>query len=265
MQVVQVSQPAAGVGQLLVDAPPRNIATPRLWEQVEHALGELRADGVRVVVLGSAVDGYFVGHGSLEGIVGFFTGDEPDGDVQAQHRVARELDRGPVVSIAAVDGQAWGGGAELAWTCDLRVATARASFAQPEVNIGLTPGWGGITKIAHLAGEAAALRLALDGRPVDGTEAHAMGLVHRVVPAGRALAEALDWAEWLATRPAGALEAVKHVTKSIRGMPLRDAFRLELETFAERASHPEVLALIRAAQERYDAGDDSPAAFGLED
>lgn len=259
---VHVSMPSAGVGQLLLDAPPRNIAGPELWELVDDALEQLEREA-RVVVLGSAVDGFFVGHGSLRRILDFFEGRAVAGDVGAQHRVARRLDRGEMVSIAAVEGQAWGGGAELCWSCDLRVASTSASFAQPEVNLGLTPGWGGITKIAHLAGEAAALRLAVDGRPIDADEAHHLRLVHRVVAAGEALAEALEWAAWLASRPSWALAANKRVTKAIRGLQMRDAFRLESEAFAECASLPESLALIRAAQERYDAGHDSTAAFGL--
>jgi enoyl-CoA hydratase/carnithine racemase len=224
----------------------------------------LRSEGARVVVIGSAVDGYFVGHGSLQSILDFFGGELADADTEAQNRVMRELDRGPMVSIAAVDGQAWGGGAELFWACDLRVASRRASFAQPEVNIGLTPGWGGITKVSHLAGEAAALRLALDGRPVDGEQAERLGLVHRLTPPGDALDEAFDWAEWLANRPDWALQAVKRTVKAVRGLPLRDGLREELRAFAECASRPETLELVRAAQSRYDDGMDSPAAFGVD-
>jgi enoyl-CoA hydratase/carnithine racemase len=259
---VRVSIPSVGVGLIHFDAPPRNIAGPKLWELVDDALDQLDGDA-RVVVLASAVDGFFVGHGSLERILDVFEGREVAGDVRAQNRVARKLDQGEMISIAAVEGQAWGGGAELCWSCDLRVASPSASFAQPEVNIGLTPGWGGITKIAHLVGEATALQLALDGRPIGGEEAHRLGLLHRLVPAGSALTDALEWATWLASRPPWALAANKRVAKSIRGLPMRDAFRLEAEMFAECASRPDTLHLIRTAQERYDAGQDSTAAFGL--
>lgn len=260
---VHVSTPTPGVGQLLIDAPPRNIGDIRLWELLDAALVQVKDEGARVVVVGSAVDGYFIGHGSLEGILDFFAGRQPDGDVRAQNRVARELDRGEMISIAAIDGQAWGGGAELAWSCDLRVASEQASIAQPEVNIGLVPGWGGIAKVAQLAGEAAALRLALDGRPIDAHEARQLGLVHRVTPAGAALYEALEWASWLASRPGWALAAVKEVATSIRGMPQREALRLEAEAFARCAARPEAQQLMQAAQDRYAAGEDSPAAFGL--
>jgi enoyl-CoA hydratase/carnithine racemase len=215
-----------------------------------------------VVVIGSVVDRFFMAHGSLERILDVFTGGS-GGDVDAQRRVMRELDSGPMVSIAAVDGQAWGGGAELCWACDLRVASPAASFAQPEVNIGLTPGWGGATKVAHLAGEGAALRLVLDGRPISGEEASRLGLVHRVARDQDALSEAIGWAEWIASRPPWALTANKALVKGARTLSLRDGLRKEIETFAECASRPEALALIRDAQARYDAGGDSYEAFGL--
>ena len=259
---VQVSQPRPGVGQVLLDAPPRNILGSEAWQEIEVALGDLRHGGVRVLVIGSAVEGFFMAHGSLERIIDVFTG-VPAGDVDAQKRVLREIDGGSVVSIAAVDGQAWGGGAELCWACDLRVASAGASFAQPEVNLGLTPGWGGVAKVAHLAGEAAALRLALDGRPISAEEALSLGLVHRVVPRGDALAEAIDWATWLADRPPWALAANKKLVKDTRSLPLRDALRKEIEMFVECASRPESLELIRGAKSRYDAGGDSYDAFGV--
>lgn len=245
-----------------MDAPPRNILDSASWQQVETALDELRDAGVRIVVIGSAVDGFFMAHGSLERIIEVFTGGS-GGDVDAQKRVMRELDGGSMVSVAAIDGQAWGGGAELCWACDLRVASTEASFAQPEVNIGLTPGWGGAAKVAHLAGEAAALRLSLDGRPISAEEASSLGLVHRVVPRGNALAEAIEWATWLAGRPPWALAANKALVKGIRSLPLREALRKEIETFAECASRPDALELIRGAKNRYDAGGDSYDAFGV--
>lgn len=259
---VRVSRPCAGVGEVLLDAPPRNILDSEAWEDFEAALGELRDSGARVVVIGSAVEGFLMAHGSLRRVIDVFTG-VPAGDVDSQKRVMRELDSGPMVSIAAIDGQAWGGGAELCWACDLRVASTVASFAQPEVNIGLTPGWGGISKVAYLAGEAAALRLALDGRPISADEALQLGLAHRVVPRGDALRAATEWARWLAGRPPHALAANKALVKEIRTLPLREALRMEIETFAACASRPDTLELIKGAQERYDAGADSYDAFGV--
>jgi enoyl-CoA hydratase/carnithine racemase len=165
-----------------------------------------------------------------------------------------------MVSIAAIDGQAWGGGAELAWSCDLRVASERATFGQPEVLIGVPPA-GGAARIAHLAGEAAAKRLVLDGRPVSAAEALRLGLVDRVVPDGEAVTVALDWARWLARRPEWALAQSKEIIVGARGLTLGDALRRETGSFVAQFMRPEVRREALAVQQRYDEGADSYAAF----
>ena len=263
MEHVRASSPAEGVGQLLIDAPPRNFGSYELFAELEHALAEMREAGARVVVVGSAVNGYFMAHGSLPEIVATFGEGRIDGDPRVHARTLRELDRGEMVSIAAIDGQAWGGGAELAWACDLRVASSGATFAQPEVNVGVVPGLGGAAKLARIAGEASCLRLVLDGRPIDAEEAYRLGLVHRVAEAGRAVEVAVEWGAWLAARPPWGLKACKALVKSARDIALGDALRHELSTFAECCSRADSLELIRAAHARYEAGGDSYDAFNL--
>jgi enoyl-CoA hydratase/carnithine racemase len=254
---------AGEVARIHIDSPPRNFLSWALNEDLEKALNDAKAQGARVVVIGSDVEGYFIAHGDLRDNVETFSGGTPSGDPLSGIRVARELDRGPMISIAAIDGQAWGGGAELAWACDLRVASEGAVFGQPEVAIGVTPVIGGAAKLARIAGEATALRLVLDGRPIDGTEAYRLGVVHRLVPAGQAFAQAIEWADWLVTLPAKSLSACKHHIKSIRDMPLKDALRQELKTYTELFSDPATLERARQIAERYDAGADSYEAIGL--
>jgi len=260
---VRLGFPADGVATLLLDDPPHNFGSNELFLGLERGLRQARERGARVAVVGSAVDGYFLAHGSLGEVARMFGDRELPDDPGVHGRVLRELDRGPMVSIAAVDGQAWGGGAELAWACDLRVASERASFGQPEVNVGVTPGLGGAAKLARLAGEAVALELVLDGRPVSARDAYRLGLVARLVEDGSAVDAAVEWATWLASRPSWALAANKALVKAARDTPLRDALRAELESFVTHASRPDALGLIRAGQARYDAGGDSFDAFGL--
>lgn len=261
---VDVTFPHQGVAQLLLDSPPKNFLTWELMGRLEEALIRVRDEGYRVVVLGSAVDEYFVAHGHIDNMVDTFAGGpEVPGDPSANIRVQKELDTGPMISIAAVDAQAWGGGAELAWACDFRVASETATFGQPEVMVGLPPAGGGV-RISRLAGEAIAKQLIIDGRPVSGAEAFRLGLVHRLVPAGEALAAALDWAEWLSGRSEGALAFSKSIIVGGRDLALGDALRQETTEFVKRFSNPEVVQLARQVQERYDKGADSYEAFGVE-
>lgn len=139
MPQVRVSTPHPGVGLLLLDAPPMNKVTAELMEKMEAGLDGLKSEGTRVVVIGSAVPDYFIAHGDLAELLSKLggVGEPAPGDPRARNRVQKELDTGPMVSIAAIDGQCWGGGAGLAWACDLRVASETSSLGHPEVILGI--------------------------------------------------------------------------------------------------------------------------------
>jgi enoyl-CoA hydratase/carnithine racemase len=262
-EVVQLDFPSDGVARILQNTGPHNFSTFEANEQLLAALERARDEGARVVVVGSSLEGHFAGHGWLPDVIETFTGGTPSGDPLAGWRGFTELDTGPMVSIAAVDGAAWGHGAELAWACDLRVASTRATFGQPEVNIGVCPGSGGTVRLARLVGEATALRLVLDGRPIDSAEAFRLGLIHRLVDSGQSVAEALKWAQWLATRPPGALAACKRAIKGARGLPFDEALRHEGTIFIDLLGRAETIDRLRVAQARYDDGADIRTAFGV--
>jgi enoyl-CoA hydratase len=107
----------------------------------------------------------------------------------AGQQVFRRLERCGKPVIAAVNGFALGGGCELAMACHLRVASENAKFGQPEVKLGIAPGYGGTVRLPRLIGKARALELLLTGETIDAVEAHRIGLVNRVVPAERLLGE----------------------------------------------------------------------------
>ena len=108
----------------------------------------------------------------------------------AGQQVFRRLERCGKPVIAAVNGFALGGGCELAMACHLRVAGENAKFGQPEVKLGIAPGYGGTVRLPRLIGRARALELLLTGEMIDAEEARRVGLVNRVVPADRVVAEA---------------------------------------------------------------------------
>lgn len=167
-----------------------------------------------------------------------------------------------MVSISAMDGQAWGGGFLLALSCDFRVASERTTVGQPEITAGVTTAGEG-ARIARLAGEAAAKRLLLDGRPLDAAEAHRLGLLDRVVPAGEALSAALEWAKWLARRQPGDLTLVKEAVIGGRDLTLAEALKRETGLFVSKFADPSVVSRLMEVQRRYDEGADSYEAFGI--
>jgi enoyl-CoA hydratase len=151
---------------------------------------------------------------------------------QLGHDVFQALADVPMPTIAAINGVAVGGGCEVALACDLRIASANAQLGQPEIKLGLIPGWGGTQRLPRLVGTASALDLVLTGRVVGVQEAQQIGLVNRVVPEGQALAAALDYAAQFAALPPLAVRYAKHAMLVGRDLDLHEANGVEVEMFA---------------------------------
>lgn len=139
------------------------------------------------------------------------------------------LDR-PV--IAAIRGVAVGGGLEVAMACDFRIASDQARLGQPEVTLGVIPGWGGTQRLQRLVGHGAAKELVLMGHVIDAGRALALGLVHAVVPADQVLPTALEWSSRLAALPPLAVAYAKRALNIGRDLDLRAANALEVDLMA---------------------------------
>ena len=138
----------------------------------------------------------------------------------------------PTVVIAAVEGMALGGGCELALACDLRIASATATFGQPEVALGLFPGWGGTQRLTRLVGPAVATEMILSGAAIDADRSLLVGLANGVEAAGQAQAAALELATKIASRPKGALLSAKALIRDGQSLRLSDALVRERDAFA---------------------------------
>jgi enoyl-CoA hydratase len=125
------------------------------------------------------------------------------------HEVGRLLETMPQPTIAAINGFALGGGCELALACDLRYASSRARIGQPEINLGIIPGWGGTQRLARTCGLGFAKELVLTGRLVDAAEALDRGLVNAVHEPGELMGRTLETARLLASKSPIALAAAK--------------------------------------------------------
>ena len=168
-------------------------------------------DAVRVVVLTGAGEKAFVAGADIAEMNGY-TPVQAQGFSRAGQRLMTSIERLGKPVIARIQGFALGGGMELAMACHLRVASEKAKFGQPEINLGLIPGFGGTQRLLRLAGRGAALELCLTGAPVNAQRAYELGIVNRVVApetldeAVNALADQLAAAAPLAA--AGILDAV---------------------------------------------------------
>ena len=150
-------------------------------------------------------------------------------DILQRHteRVWAPIERCPQPIIAAVCGYAFGGGAELAMHCDIIVAGEGASFAQPEIRIGIMPGIGGTQRLVRAVGKFHAMRILLTGRPIAAREALAMGLVSQVLPDEQVLPEALKMAAHIAAMPPLAAQQIKEVVLAGMDASLDAALMLE--------------------------------------
>jgi enoyl-CoA hydratase len=156
-----------------------------------------------------------------------------EGKARAQRgqRVFRRFETSPKPTLAAVNGFALGGGCELAMACHMRIASDTAKFGQPEVKLGIVPGYGGTQRLPRLVGKGRALQLLLTGEMIDAAEAYRIGLVNRVVPAGELMNAARALLTTIVSQ--GPL-AIAHCIEAVdRGldMGLDDAIALEAAYF----------------------------------
>lgn len=194
---------------LTLNNPPLNLVTVELTHQLDSALAAIETDrDIRsVIVTGTGERAFCAGSDvkefeSLKGRVG-------EGKLLLEKAVYRRLAVLPMPSIAAIQGDALGGGLELALCCDLRIMDERAKLGMPEVRLGVMPGSGGTQRLPRVIGVARAKEMILTGEILDAAKAMDIGLVNRVVPAGEALTAATAMAETIASRGPVAVREAK--------------------------------------------------------
>ncbi len=144
----------------------------------------------------------------------------------------RKIETLPIPTIAVVNGFALGGGCELAMSCDWIIASERAQFGQPEVNLGVTPGFGGSQRLPRLIGRAKAMEMVTTGRSLKAAEALEWGLANHVHPAEELMDKALDTARLIASKGPVAVRLTKESVQRGQDMDLDNACILEKELFA---------------------------------
>ncbi|MGE8232229.1 MAG: enoyl-CoA hydratase/isomerase family protein [Stenotrophomonas sp.] len=199
----------AGVRTITVQRPEKLNALNRLTlETLDAAFAEAAlAEDVRVIILTGAGSKAFVAGADISEMNTLTPVQGRDFSLVGQ-RLMRRIERLNKPVIAMVNGFALGGGMELAMACHLRIAADSAKVGQPEINLGLVPGFGGTQRLLRLAGRAAALELCLLGAPISAERAQQLGLVNRVVPAAELEAETTKLAEQLANAAPLALRGI---------------------------------------------------------
>jgi enoyl-CoA hydratase len=219
--VVTVSRPEA-----------MNALNTQTNEELLAVVRQLSSDGsVRAVVLTGAGQKSFVAGADIAEMKDF-SAEEARGFGALGQAVMSGIEAAPQPWIAAVNGFALGGGCELALACDIRIATENAKFGQPEINLGITPGFGGTQRLPRAVGDGWAKYLVLSGRHVRADEALRIGLVQMVVTRGELMTQAIKLAEELAGKSPLAMRYCKAAVQAASNTDIATGQGIERDLFA---------------------------------
>lgn len=224
---------AAAVATITLNRPEAlNAFNTAQMELLLAALRQIRGDdGVRCVIVTGAGERSFAAGADIKEMVNL-SASESLAFGRLGHAITKGLADLPQPTIAAVNGFAFGGGCELALAADIRLAAETAVFAQPEVSLGVPPGWGGTQRLPRLIGPGLAAELIFTGRRVDAAEALRIGLVNAVYPAAELRAAAMDLARKIAASSPRANRAAKQAMTVAFGSTAAAGLESELALFA---------------------------------
>jgi enoyl-CoA hydratase/3-hydroxyacyl-CoA dehydrogenase len=218
------------IGILWLNRPPANPLSPQVIRELADAWHNKIDGRLRAVVIASSNPFTFSAGADIKE----FTKMKPDSEgrelIESGHGFMTSMEKSSTVTIASVNSIAFGGGCELAMACDFRVAAESATFGQPEINLGIIPGFGGTQRLPRLVGEGKALEMNLTGSPISAYEALRYGLANEVVPDHELFDTALSWARKMAQQAPVAVQKIKEVSHQGE---LGEGLEVEAKGFAE--------------------------------
>lgn len=246
-----LSEDRGAIRRITINRPDKlNALNRETLGELDLAFAQAAADdGIRVVILRGAGGKAFVAGADISELAALSPVQARDFSRFGQNMMLRVEHLGKPV-IAEIGGFALGGGMELAMCCHLRIASEKAKFGQPEINLGLLPGFGGTQRLLRLAGRAAALELCLTGMQIDAARALALGVVNRVVAPEALEAETQALAEQLANAAPQALRGILDAVIIGGECGLQQGLDYETNAFAVCTSTEDMREGTRAFLER---------------
>jgi len=221
------------IATITLNRPRRlNAINSKMIEEINRVMDDLAADlSIKAIIITGGPDCFCAGAdiGEIININNIDAGYEFSRRIQ---KVFDQINYLPKPVIAAISGLALGGGCEMALACDLRLASEKASFGVPEINIGVIPGAGGTQRLPRILGVCKAKELLFTGERIDARQACQLGMVNRVVPAAELMSETRQLAEKLVTKPPLALKMAKELVNTGMNMDLDSALKLEAHALA---------------------------------
>jgi enoyl-CoA hydratase/carnithine racemase len=215
---------------ITLDHPPVNALNSQTMNDLDAALDmALEDDAVKVIIITGAGRSVFVAGADISEFDQIRDASHAEELLRAGHAVFSKIETSKKPVIAAINGICLGGGLELAMACHLRVAGHRARIGQPEINLGLMPGWGGTQRLPRIVGPSKAAEMILTGDPIGAQEAHRLGLVNQVVPMREVLNETVTLARKIAGKSAVAIACALEAIERGRHLALAEAMEVEIE------------------------------------
>ena len=223
-----------GVAMVTFNRPKAlNAMNSETMGELADAVQTCRADdAIKALILTGAGDRAFVAGADIAQMQNFRP-QEVVSFMELGHETLRQIETMPKPVIAAVNGFALGGGTEISLACDIRFASEKAIFGQPEILIGIIPGWGGTQRLARIIGAGRAKELILSGEQIKADRAYEIGLVNRVFAPEALIPETQKFARKLAGMPGFAIKMAKHSINLGYDLALDNACRLEVECCAQ--------------------------------
>ncbi|MCW8892727.1 MAG: enoyl-CoA hydratase-related protein [Deltaproteobacteria bacterium] len=208
-----------------------NSLNPQTLDELSKMIVELeKSTEVKVVIITGAGEKAFVAGGDIAAMQPLMPMEARDVALKAQ-RLFNSIEFGNKIYLAAINGYALGGGCELAMACDIRIAVAGVKLGQPEVKLGIIPGWGGTQRLARLVGKGKAKELMMTGDMITAEEAQKIGLVNQIVKTSELLPEARKIATKIATKSQLAVRLIKEAVDNGLEMEINRSFTYEADLF----------------------------------
>jgi len=222
------------VGVLTIDRQDvLNAVNPKVLRELDQAVKDYIADeNVGAIILTGAGEKAFIAGADIKLMQQLDIQGALDFGKLGQE-VTMTIEDSPKPVIAAVNGFALGGGCEISLACHIRFASENARFAQPEVKLGLIPGWGGTQRLPRIVGKGNAIELIIGGHLIDANEAYRIGLANKVFPSNDLMKEAIKFAKLVLCNGPNCLAESLHCINESAGHSLIEGLNLEVEAFSE--------------------------------